>query len=189
VEIHFSGLAWEPLEPLLAESGVIMFPACVDVWLATCTQAVDQTGACVRHGGEGLGRAKAGSQAALVSPPRACAVPLVLRSQAQGIRRAVDHVAGPTCEPCAPADPVVRTEAAPRGDGCVALPPAHLQAALGHEGVGREPLEAVDAGQVDATEAGAWGVAQRAARGVGRSAADASGWAEAGLRPRSSGHR
>ena len=158
LEIQFSGLALEPLEPLLAESGFIMFHACVDVVLATCEPAVDQTGACMRHGGDGVGRAQAGAQAAIVSPQRAWAVPQVLSRQAQGIRRAVDHVAGPACEPCAPADPVVRTAAAPRGDVCGALPPAHSQAALGHEGVGREHLEAVKAGQVDAPEAVAWGV-------------------------------
>jgi len=158
VEIHCSGLALEPLEPWLTESGVIMCQAFVDVWVATGEPAVDQMGACVRHGGDGCGRAKAGAQAAIVSPPRALAVPQVLRPQAQGSRRAVDHVAGAAGEPCAPADPVVRTSAKPRGDVCVALPPAHLQADLGHAGVGRAHLEAVAAGQVDATDAGAWGV-------------------------------
>jgi hypothetical protein len=158
LEIQFSGLALEPLEPLLAESGFIMFHACGDVVLATCEQAVDQTGECVRHGGEGFGRAKAGSQAAIVSPQRALAVPQVLSSQAQGIRRAVDHVAGPACEPVAPAETVVRTSAEPRGDVCFALPPAHIQADLGHAGVGREHLEAVEAGQVHATAAVAWEV-------------------------------
>jgi hypothetical protein len=158
LEIQFSGLALEPLEPWRAESGFIMFQACVDVWLATCKQAVEQTGECVRHGGDGFGRAKAGSQASIGSPQRAFAVPPVLSRAAPGIRRAVDHVAGTACEHFAPADPVVRTSAEPRGAVCFALPPAPIQADLGHEGLGREHLDAVDTGQVHATDAGAWGV-------------------------------
>ena len=158
LEIQFSGLALEPLEPLLAESGFIMFHAFVDVLLAKFEHAVDQTGEFVRHGGDGFGRAKAGSQAAIVSPQRAFAVQQVLSSQAQGIRRAVDHVAGTACEHFAPADTVVRTSAEPRGEVFFALPPAHIQADLGNEGWGREHLDAVDAGQVDATDAVELGV-------------------------------
>ena len=67
LEVQFSGLALEPLEPLLAESGFIMFQAFVDVLLAKFEHAVDQTGEFVRHGGDGFGRAKAGSQASIVS--------------------------------------------------------------------------------------------------------------------------
>ena len=58
---HCSGLAWEPLEPWLAASRVIMLQAFVDVVWATCAPAVDQTGACVGHGREGCGRAEAGA--------------------------------------------------------------------------------------------------------------------------------
>lgn len=158
LEIQVSGLALEPLEPLLAESGFIMFHASVDVLLAKFEQAIDQTGEFVRHGGDGFGRAKAGSQASLVRPQSAFAVQPVLSRQAQGIRRAVAHVAGATFEHFTPTAPVVRTEAEPRGEGFFALPPAHIQAELGHEGVRGEHLDAVKAGQVDATDAVELGV-------------------------------
>ena len=158
MESQCSGLAWEPREPWLAASGCIMFQAVVAGWVATGEPAGDQTGACGRPGGDGFGRAQAGSQASIVSPQRAVAVPQVLSRQAQGIRRAGDPVAGAACEPLAPAETVVRTAAEPRGDVWFARPPAHLQADLGHEGLGREPLEAVEAGHVDATDAGALGV-------------------------------
>ena len=116
LEIQFSGLALEPLEPLLAASGFLMFHAFVDVLLAKFAHAVDQTGEFVGPGGDGFGGAKAGSQASIVSPQSAFAVPQVLSRQAQGVRRAVDHVAGAACEHSAPADPVVRTSAEPRGE-------------------------------------------------------------------------
>jgi hypothetical protein len=61
VESQCSGLALEPLEPLLAESGFIMLHALVDVLVATFAQAVDQTGECVGHGRDGFGRAEAGA--------------------------------------------------------------------------------------------------------------------------------
>ena len=61
LEIQFSGLALEPLEPLLAESGFIMLHAFVDVLLAKFEHAVDQTGEFVGHGRDGFGRAQAGS--------------------------------------------------------------------------------------------------------------------------------
>jgi len=61
LEIQCTGLALEPLEPVLAESGFIMFHTVVDVLLATCEHAVDQTGERVGHGGDGVGRAKAGA--------------------------------------------------------------------------------------------------------------------------------
>jgi hypothetical protein len=59
--IQCSGLALEPLEPLLAEARGIMRQALVDVWLAKCAPAVAQTGELVGHGREGLGRAEAGA--------------------------------------------------------------------------------------------------------------------------------
>ena len=59
-EVQGSGLALEPLEPWLAAAGVIRLQALVDVWLATCASAVDQTGAGVGHGRDGFGGAQAG---------------------------------------------------------------------------------------------------------------------------------
>jgi hypothetical protein len=63
VQIQFTGLALELLEPLLAESSFIMLHPLVDVLLPKFELAVDQTDKFVGHGGEGFGRAKAGSEA------------------------------------------------------------------------------------------------------------------------------
>ena len=151
--IHGSGLAWEAREPLLAASSCIMLQAVVDVWLAKCAQAGDQTGELVGHGRDGCGRAEAGAEASIVGPQRAWAVEQRLRGPAQGGSGAVDHVAGAACEPVAAAETVVRTAAEPRGDGLFGLPPAQVQAARREAGLGGEPREAVEAGHVDATDA------------------------------------
>ena len=82
LEVHVSGLALEPLEPWRAESGFLMFQACVDVWLATCQQAVEQTGECVRHGGDGFGRAQPGTEASIGGAQGAFTVQEILRGEA-----------------------------------------------------------------------------------------------------------
>ena len=77
----------------------------------------------------------------------------MLSGPAQGVSRAVDHVAGAACAHVAAAETVVRTSAAPRGDVVFGLPPAQVQADRRDAGVGGEPREAVEAGHVDATDA------------------------------------
>ena len=153
LQIQFTGLTLEPLAPWLAESGVIMLPPGVHVWLAKVAQAVDQTGECVGHGGDGCGRTESCPEASIGGPQRTLAMQQMLRSQAQGVRRAVDHVARAACEHVAPTDPVVRPSAEPRGEVLLGLPPAHVQADLRHEGWGGAHLDAVEAGHVDAAAA------------------------------------
>ena len=83
-----------------------------------------------------LGAPQVGSQASIGSPQSTVAVQQILSRQAQGVSRAVDHVAGAASEPSATADPVVRTEAKPRDLVFVALPPAQVQADRRDEGWG-----------------------------------------------------
>ncbi len=158
MQIQFTGLALEPREPWLAESGFIRLPPLVDVWLAQCKPAVHQTGEFVGQGGEGFGGTKAGSQAAIVGPQSTVAVQQMLSRQAPGVSRAVDAVAGAASEHSATAAPVVRTSAKPRSDGFFAVPPAHVEADLRDAGVGGAPLDAVEAGEVHAAAAGEVGV-------------------------------
>ena len=158
LSIECTGLAWQPLQPLLAESGFIMFHAFVHILRAKFEHAVNQRGELVGHGGDGFGGAQAGSQASIVSPQSTVAVQQILSRQAQGVSRAVDHVAGAASEHSATADPVVRTEAKPRSEVFVALPPAQVQADRRDEGWGGEHLDAVDAGEVHAAEAVELGV-------------------------------
>jgi hypothetical protein len=148
LQIQFTGLALEPLEPLLAESSGIRLHALVDVLVAKFEPAVDQTGKFVGHGGDGFGRAQAGSKAPIVGAQGPLTVPQIVRGQAQGIGGAVDDRTGPTCEHFAPADPGVGTSSEPRGAVLFGLPPAHIQADLRAAGVSGEDLEAIDAGQV-----------------------------------------
>jgi hypothetical protein len=158
LQIQFTGLALEPLEPLLAASGCIMLHPLVDVWLAKFTPAVNQTGEFVGHGGDGFGGAKAGSQASIGGPQSTFTVPQMLSRQAPGVSCTVDHVAGAASEHSASADPVVRTSATPRSEGFFAFPPAHVQADRRDEGLGGEHLDAVDAGEVHAADTGELGV-------------------------------
>ena len=158
MQIQFTGLALEPLEPVLAEAGCIMLHSLVDVLVAKCEHAVDQTGKFVGHRGDGLGCAEAGSQASIIGPQSAVAVQQMLRRSAQGVSGAVDHIPGAACEPFAPADTVVRTSAEPRGEVFFGLPPAHVQADRRDEGLSGEDLDAVDAGQVYAADAVQLGV-------------------------------
>jgi hypothetical protein len=167
--IQCTGLALEPLEPVLAEAGCRLLPTLGDVLWAKFEPAGDPTGTCVGHRGDGCGGAETGAQASSLGPQSAFAVQQMLRSQAPGVSGAVDPIPGAACEPWAPADPVVRTAAAPRGAVVCGLPPAHVQADLGDEGGRGEDLDAVDAGHVDAAEAVPWG-------GQSKCRLVASGW-------------
>jgi len=158
LEIEFTGLSLEPVEPLLSESGVIMLPPFVHVLLAKFAPAVDQTRKFVGHGGDGFWRAESCPEASIVGAQGAWTVQQMLRSQAQGGGGAVDHVAGAAFEHFAPADPVVGTHTEPGGQVLFRLPPVHVETDLGHERLGGEPLDAVNAGQVDATDAVELGV-------------------------------
>ena len=155
----------QPLTSLLAESGFILFHACVHIWLAIFEHPVDQTGALVGHGGDGFGGAESCPEASIVGAQGALTVQQMLRSQAQGVGGAVDHVAGAALEHFAPADPVVGTQTAPGGEVLFGFPPAHIQADRGEEGWRREHLDAVHAGQVDAS--GFLGPTLGEGRGVG----------------------
>jgi len=154
VKIECMRLSLQPREPLVAESGFIMFHAFVHRWLAICEHPGDQTRACVGHGGDGCGRAESSPEASRVGAQGASAVPQALRAETQGIGSAVDHVAGAAGAHVAPADPVVGTQTEPGGEGCFGLPPAHVQADLRDAGVRGEPCDARDAGEVHAADAG-----------------------------------
>jgi len=67
VKIECMCLSLQPREPLVAESGFLMFHAFVHRWLAICEHAGDQTRACVGHGGDGCGRAESSQEAKGVS--------------------------------------------------------------------------------------------------------------------------
>ena len=64
LQIQFTGLALEPLEALLAESGFIMFHPLVDVLLAKFARRGESVG----HGGAGFGGAKAGFRRRSLAP-------------------------------------------------------------------------------------------------------------------------
>ena len=156
--IQVTGLALEPRASLLAAASLIRRHPRVDVWWATCAPAGDQTGKVVGHGGDGCGRAKAGSAAPIGGAQGPLTGPQSGRSQAQGVGGAVDDRTGPTCAPGAPAHRVVGAPTTPRRAGCFGLPPAQVQADLRHEGWRGEAREAIEAGPVDAADAGPWGV-------------------------------
>ena len=80
--MEFTGLSWQPLKPLRAEPGVIMFHTFVHILLAIFEHAVDQTGEFMGHGGAGFGRAESCPEASIVGAQGALTVPQMLRRQA-----------------------------------------------------------------------------------------------------------
>ena len=82
MQIQFTGLTLEPLEPLLAASGFIMLHPFVHVLLAKFEHAVDQTCKFVGHGGDSFWRAESCPEASIVGPQSTFAVQQILCGQA-----------------------------------------------------------------------------------------------------------
>ena len=82
LQIECTGLALEPLEPVVAEAGFIMLPPLVDLVWATCEHAGDQRGEGVSQRGDGVGRTESCPEASRVGAQGALTVQPVVRGEA-----------------------------------------------------------------------------------------------------------